>query len=220
MRITVLYFAHARSVRGLSKEDLELPAGTTVGDLKSLLQARLGERAGSFQVARNEAYADQAAILQEGDEVAVIPPVSGGGCLVGEDRVDVEALIESVRGPQRGAICVFLGTVRNEFDGRPTARLHYEAYPEMADRELRAIASETEDRYPGSRVALYHRTGTLELTEDSVGIAVAAPHRDAAFAGCRNVIEEIKRRAPIWKREIAPDGHQHWHKAPHEVSDS
>ncbi len=214
MKVTVLYFAHARSVRGQASESFDVPDGTTVGALKDTLAQLLGARVSTFLLARNEAYAAPDDMLRDGDEVAVIPPVSGGAALVGPQAVDALSLVQAVEGHSQGAICLFLGTVRNEFEGQPTARLHYEAYEPMAERELQAIAREAESAYPGSRVALFHRTGTLELGEASVGIAASAPHRADAFSACRQVIEEIKRRAPIWKREIAPDGEQHWHGDP------
>ncbi len=210
MRIKVLYFAYARTLRGAAEEVLELGAGACVRDLRLLLEDLLGPGVPQFQLARNARYAHADDELQEGDEVAVIPPVSGGAPLVGPDPVDLPRLVAAVSGPDKGAIAVFLGTVRNEFEGRPTAALHYEAYGDMAERELLAIAEAAERRH-GCRVALYHRTGTLALEEVSVGIAAAAAHRDAAFAACREVIEEIKRRVPIWKREIAPDGALAWH---------
>ncbi|EQD70027.1 ThiamineS, partial [mine drainage metagenome] len=140
MRVTVLYFAHARSARGLAREDLDLPAGTTVGDLHRILIERLGPSVSTFHLARNEEYTDGSERLENGDEVAVIPPVSGGAELVGPRTVEVEDLIAAVRGPEHGAICIFLGTVRNEFAGRPTARLYYEAYDGMAASELAKIA--------------------------------------------------------------------------------
>ena len=210
----MLYFAHARDARGLASETLDLPEGTTVDALRQELAQLLGARVSSFLLARNEAYAAPTDPLRDGDEVAVIPPVSGGAPLVGAAPVDLQALVQSVSGPGQGATCVFLGTVRNEFEGRPTARLEYTAYLPMADRELAQIAQEAESAHPGSRVALYHRIGTLELEEASVGIAVSAPHRADAFAACRQVIEEIKQRVPIWKREIAPGGDVRWHGDP------
>ncbi len=210
VRVKVLYFAHARSVRGTPEEILDLPAGMHVRDLHVMLQGLLGDAFPDFQLARNAAYAVADDELRDGDEIAVIPPVSGGAPLIGRDSVDLPRLIAAVSGPDMGAISVFLGTVRNEFEGRPTAALHYDAYGEMAERELRDIAESAEKRH-GCRIALYHRIGTLQLEEASVGIAAAAPHRAEAFAACREVIEEIKRRAPIWKREIPPAGEPVWH---------
>ena len=210
MHVKVLYFAHARTARGCAQEVLELPDGAEVRDVRRLLEERLGSAVPSFQMARNAGYAAPDDALREGDEIAIIPPVSGGSALLGPDPVDLPALIAVVTGPDQGAICIFLGTVRNEFQGRPTLRLHYEAYPEMAERELQAIADAAEARHH-ARIALYHRTGTLELEDVSVGIVAASPHRADAFAACREVIEEIKRTVPIWKREIAPDGAQAWH---------
>jgi len=211
LRIKVLYFAYARTLRGTAEEFWDLEPNTLVRDLRLLLQDRLGPGFPQFQLARNAGYANADDELREGDEVAVIPPVSGGAPLVGQEPVDLARLIAAVSGPDKGAIAVFLGTVRNEFEGRPTAALHYEAYDDMAERELLAIAEAAERRH-NCRVALYHRTGTLALEEVSVGIAAAAAHRDDAFAACREVIEEIKRLVPIWKREIAPDGALAWHE--------
>ncbi len=210
MRVRVLYFAHARAVRGTPEEVLDLPTGTHVRDLQIILKSRLGDAVPDFQLARNAAYAAPDDELGEGDEIAVIPPVSGGAPLIGPDPVDLQRLIAAVSAPDKGAISIFLGTVRNEFEGLPTAALHYDAYGEMAERELRDIAESAERRH-GCRVALYHRIGTLQLEEASVGIAAAAPHRAEAFAACREVIEEIKRRVPIWKREIPPAGEPVWH---------
>lgn len=214
LKVTVLYFAHSRSARGQASEVLELPDGTTIAALRERIAEVLGPRVPTFHLARNEEYAAPQDALRDGDEVAVIPPVSGGAPLVGPEPVDSMGLVQAVLDASQGAICLFLGTVRNEFEGKPTARLHYEAYAPMAERELDAIAREAESAYAGSRIALYHRVGTLELEEASVGIAVSAPHRADAFAACRQVIEEIKRRAPIWKREIAPDGARQWHGEP------
>lgn len=210
MRVKLLYFAYARSVRGQAEEVIEVAPGTLVRDLRARLETALGPAVPQFQLARNAAYANPDDELQAGDEVAVIPPVSGGSRLVGPEPVDLGRLVATVSAPDKGAISVFLGTVRNEFDGRPTAAVQYEAYDDMAERELAAIAEAAEQHY-GCRIAVYHRTGTLGLEEVSVGIAAAAAHRQEAFAACREVIEEIKRRVPVWKREIAPDGAVAWH---------
>jgi molybdopterin synthase catalytic subunit len=210
LRIKLLYFAYARTVRGKAEEYVELADGTTVEALRAELATRLGAAVPQFQLARNAGYANPRDELQDGDEVAVIPPVSGGLPLVGPEPVDVASLIAAVSGPDKGAISVFLGTVRNEFEGKPTAALHYEAYNAMAERELAQIVDAAERRH-GCRVSVYHRTGTLQLEEVSVGIAAAAAHRAEAFAACREVIEEIKLRVPVWKREISPEGLEAWH---------
>ncbi len=210
MRIKLLYFAYARTVRGKAEEYVDLADGTTVEALRAELATRLGDAVPQFQLARNAGYANPRDELQDGDEVAVIPPVSGGLPLVGPEPVDVAGLIAAVSGPDKGAISVFLGTVRNEFEGKPTAALHYEAYNAMAERELAQIVDAAERRH-GCRVSVYHRTGTLQLEEVSVGIVAASAHRAEAFAACREVIEEIKLRVPVWKREISPDGLEAWH---------
>ncbi len=126
-----------------------------------------------------------------------------------ESSLDASRLIATVLSPERGGIAAFIGVVRSEHQGRAVTRLDYSAYPEMAEAECGRIVTETEARWP-VRVALEHRLGTLQVGEAAVVVAVAGAHRDEAFAACRHVIEELKRRVPIWKREHFVDGGLEW----------
>ena len=120
--------------------------------------------------------------------------------------ISVDAAISEVRHAGAGAVALFLGTVRDENDGRPVTRLEYEAYPAMAVSEMERIARETEVAFPGARCAIVHRVGALEVGEIAVACAASAPHRPEAFAACRRLIDEVKAHVPIWKREHGPDG--------------
>jgi molybdopterin synthase catalytic subunit len=122
-------------------------------------------------------------------------------------RIDVADLLAAVQSAQRGGTCVFLGTVRNDAD---VTGIEYSAYDDMALAEIERILAEAHDRWPGSRVMLQHRLGLIPVGEASIAIAAAAPHRDAAFAACRYVIEEVKKRLPIWKKELRGDGSATW----------
>ena len=126
-----------------------------------------------------------------------------------ESPLDVSRLMAAVQGPERGGVATFVGVVRSDHQGRAVTRLDYSAYPEMAEAECGRIVAEAETRWP-VRVALAHRLGTLEVGEAAVAVAAAGSHRDEAFAACRHVIEELKRRVPIWKREHFADGGLEW----------
>jgi molybdopterin synthase catalytic subunit len=146
--------------------------------------------------------------LRDGSEVAFIPPVSGGAGAhrISDGPLSVEAPVQAVSGTDCGAVVTFVGTVRDHNRGRAVVRLDYEAYPEMALRVFARIEEEARARWPGTRLAIHHRTGTLEPGAISVVIAAASPHRADAFAACRQAIEELKKDAPIWKREHYQDG--------------
>jgi molybdopterin synthase catalytic subunit len=214
MLVSVRYFAAARErAGGLKEESVELAPGATVGELLALLQEKhAGLRAflPRCRVARNQAFVEPSEALKAGDEVAMIPPVAGGSDLVGlsEHTISAAALAKRVEGPQVGAIVTFEGTVRNHARGKKVLRLHYEAYGEMAQRQLQEIAAQAEQKWPGARVALVHRTGLLEIGEVSVAIAVGTPHRGDAFDACRFVIETLKRDLTIWKREFYEGGEE------------
>jgi molybdopterin synthase catalytic subunit len=181
--------------------------------------SRLGPR---VAVAVNQALAAPGTRLAEGDEVALLPPVSGGSdapapgcgsgsgrCTLSEQPVDVESVAERVAGPDAGGVVSFVGRVRNQARGRTIERLEYEAYAGMAERELEKIAAEAASRWPGARVAVAHRTGTLGIGEVAVVVVAAAPHRREAFEACRFTIDALKQRVPIWKKEVATDG-EYW----------
>jgi len=122
-------------------------------------------------------------------------------------RLSVDALLAAVQGPERGGTCVFLGTVRSEDD---VTGIEYSAYDQMAIAEIERMLGEARERWPEARVALQHRVGLIPVGEASIAIAAAAPHRDAAFAACRYVIEEVKKRLPVWKKELRGDGRATW----------
>jgi len=125
-------------------------------------------------------------------------------------RLSVEALLAQVQSPERGGTCVFLGTVRNDAD---VSAIDYSAYESMADEEIERVLAEAHERWPDARVVLVHRLGVIPAGEASIAIVAAAPHRDAAFAACRHVIEEVKQRLPIWKKEVRGDGSEKWVEA-------
>jgi molybdopterin converting factor subunit 1 len=205
--ITVRLFAGLRERAGSDHVDVELPDGASVDDL---LAAMAGTPVGELRprqcvVAVNREYARPDAVLAAGDEVALVPPVSGGDETVRRVRVtagslDLAALAAAVRDPRAGAVVCFEGVTRE------VPQLEYEAYAEMAEPRLRAIAAEEAERHGLCAVAVEHRTGTVPLGEPSVIVAASAAHRGEAFAGARAVIDRLKAEAPIWKVEITEDG--------------
>jgi molybdopterin synthase catalytic subunit len=200
VRVTVRLFAQLRERAGRDAVELELPDGARVADALSAL----GEVAGGLPVvmAVNRSYAGADTELRPDDELALVPPVSGGAVdaasvhvAVRSEPLSLDALCARVRDARAGAVVVFSGVTR-EVD-----RLDYEAYAEMAEAELRRIAEAALARHGLCAVAVEHRVGTVPLSEASVIVAASAPHRGEAFAGAREVIDEVKARAPIWKRE-------------------
>ena len=145
--------------------------------------------------------------IQEGDEVAFIPPVSGGSFRVTDEEIRLQELIDEVRDEEAGAIVTFLGTVRRHSRGRAVQHLEYEAYPEMAEKKLEEIGQEMQERW-GVRAAIVQRVGHLEVGEASVAIAVAAPHRREAFEAARYAIDRLKEIVPIWKKEFYEGGEE------------
>lgn len=211
MQIRVRLFGSLREAAGAATVSLELPDGARVEDVRDALAARLpaAARLGSrVAVALNHAVAPPGTPLAEGDEVALLPPVSGGSarCTLSEEPLDAAEVERRVGGPDAGGIVTFVGRVRDRSRGHSIERLEYEAYPGMAERELERIASEAGERWPGVRVAVAHRTGVLAVGEIAVVVAAAAPHRDEAFLACRFAIDTLKERVPIWKKEVAADG--------------
>ncbi len=210
MQVVLRCFAMLREL-AVDREVRSLPDGATVSDAWADLAARFPATAPHrphVRVARNGAYAAWDDLLADGDEIAFLPPVSGGSPLVGltEHPIDVAALEASVEGPGHGAVVTFVGRARDRADdGRAVTELEYEAYPEMAAATLAALAAEAADRW-GVAVALVHRTGVVPLGEAAVAIVTAAAHRAAAYEANRYLIEEIKARLPIWKRERFADG--------------
>lgn len=195
-------------------------AGLTVPQLLSALQEQFPGLAGlapSLAVAVNREYAEPGCVLADGDEVALIPPVSGGSgepetgtplFEVTDKPISADEVAARVTNPHSGATLVFVGTTREWTKGRRTVYLEYEAYPEMAVGQLARIGREIDEQWPGAKTAIVHRIGRVDVTEASVVIAVATPHRADAFAACRHAIERLKQIVPIWKKEIWEDGEQ------------
>ncbi|MGZ6144032.1 MAG: molybdopterin converting factor subunit 1 [Myxococcales bacterium] len=211
MRVTMLYFAAARERAGVSTEPLDLPDGATAGEALAQACARhpaLQAVASKLRVAVDQDFASLDRKLRDGSEVALIPPVSGGADArhrIGPEPLSAEAPLQEVAGTDCGAVVSFVGTVRSSNHGKAVVRLEYEAYPEMALRVFEHIAGEARERW-GARLVIHHRTGSLDPGALSVVIAAAAAHRADAFEACRHAIETLKKDAPIWKREIYPDG--------------
>lgn len=221
MKITVRLFAALADAVGTKELELELSRGATGRDLLDLVSARypkVAALAPSLRLAVNQEYVGWDSPLGPEDEIALIPPVSGGATPVdaaGEAEPFVEVTTEPLSAdryqklvvhPTCGAVALFVGVVR-EFTGeKRTVCLHYEAYGEMARREMAKIAREIQKRWPGARVAIGHRVGELGIGEASVIVAVATPHRQAAFEAARYGIDTIKERVPIWKKEMWEDG--------------
>ena len=206
MQITVRLFAGLRERAGTGKRDIELPDGSTVEDVWRALG--LGGEPPGLLYAVNRSYADAEHPLSEGDEVALIPPVSGGAVRLTEGPVNLTSVVVAVVDERAGAIATFLGTVRAQSRGREVIALEYEAYAEMAEDVMAQIAAEVEERYDLCKVAITHRLGRVEIGETSVAIAVSAPHRQDALAACADVIEALKARVPLWKKELYEGGEE------------
>ena len=206
-----LLFARLRELAGT---DAAEASGATVHEAWESLRARFPELPadpGAIRAARNQDFVDWDAALDPDDEVAFIPPVSGGtdaGVLfeLTGDPLDARRLEAAVAHPGAGAICTFTGVVRDNARGVRVKRLEYEAYSGMAEKEMRAIATEIGERWPEARVAMAHRTGVLEIGEASVVVSVSCPHRAEAIAACKHGIDRLKASVPIWKKEFAEGG--------------
>jgi molybdopterin synthase catalytic subunit len=205
--VSVRLFAGLRERAGTDRLDVDLPDGATVAELLDALAGTPVGPIGPRQcvVAINREYADAEQAIQAGDEVALVPPVSGGeaavrGVRVTGEPLDVAALSAAVRDARAGAVVLFEGVTRE------VAELDYEAYVEMAVERIRAIAEEEADRHGLCAVAVEHRIGTVPLGDPSVIVAASAPHRGEAFAGARAVIDRVKAEAPIWKVEVDEGG--------------
>ena len=211
MRCRVLLFAQAAELAGQAELAVDLVEGTTLAQIRDLLCERYGAVFSRFGLAVNQTWASDQTPLMDGDEVAVLPPVSGGAPLLTEEPLDVGALIREVSRPGAGAVAVFIGVVRDQFQGTPSAAVRYHAYGPMAEKVLTEILRAKAAAAPELRLAARHRTGQLAVGEASLVVAVSSPHRQAAFAACREVVEEIKVRLPVWKQELRADGAV-WHE--------
>ncbi|MGH9450272.1 MAG: molybdenum cofactor biosynthesis protein MoaE [Terriglobia bacterium] len=213
MRVKLLFFGLARELTGVTEEVAELPEGEKLAGLWAQTEERfprLREISGSLLTAVNQAVAPPSSVLQDGDEIAFLPPVSGGEsqsfCQITHDPIHTARLAHALQAAGDGAVVVFEGIVRNRSANRETLYLEYEAYEPMALRAMEEIRMEGKRKFPVDQIAIVHRTGRIEIGETSVAIVVTAAHRAAAFEACRYAIDELKRRVPIWKKEYFADG--------------
>lgn len=219
MRVRVLLFGVLKDIFQRSEDALELSSGATAGDLLDHYQKLAPAKANFFHsiaVAINQQYASLADALHEGDEIALLPPVSGGStgaarnesyrCEIVREPIRTEEITNRIKQGEDGAVAVFEGIVRNHTRNRKTLYLDYEAYEPMALGQMNALAEKALANYKIREVAIVHRLGRLEIGETSVLVAVASAHRGAAFDACRYVIDILKRTVPIWKKEHFTDG--------------
>jgi molybdopterin synthase catalytic subunit len=206
MVVSVRLFAGLREQAGTRGREIELPDGATVGDVWPVLG--LGDEPGGLLYALNREYVERTAPLAGGDEVALIPPVSGGSFLLSERRLSPEDAVREVASDAAGAIATVIGTTRARSRGRDVIRLEYEAYEGMAEETMAAIAAELKERYDLHEIAIHHRVGVVEVGDTSVVIAVSAAHRGDALAACRDAIDTRKVTVPLWKKEIYEGGEE------------
>jgi len=233
MQVRVIAFGVLKEWLSPDAANLELPEGATVAALLELLRAGLPEHApkdafNGIAVGVNAEYAQAAQILHEGDEVGLLPPVSGGVPRTGtvgptnaldesglerelivaltREAIDADRIVAAAKSGEDGAVVVFDGIVRNHSRGRRTLHLDYEAYEEMAVGQMRELGQKARERFGVRQVTMVHRLGRLEIGETSVLIVVASAHRSAAFEACRWLIDTVKQTVPIWKKETFADG--------------
>jgi molybdopterin synthase catalytic subunit len=206
VQITVRLFAGLRERAGSASRTLELPEGATVADVWAPLE--LGDEPAGLLYAVNKGYAAASATLADGDEVAVIPPVSGGDFRLSAEPLSLDAVVREVQRDEAGAIATFVGTTRNRSRGRDVRFLDYEAYEGMAEATMAELAAELKQRYRLLEVAVHHRVGRVDIGEASVMIAVSAPHRSDALAACKDAIDTLKQTVPLWKKEVYEGGEE------------
>ena len=220
IRVRVVYLGGSRGETGISEEDFECARNTTLSQIAQRVAEKypaLAPRLATVRWALNHEFASLSDPLSHGDEVALIPPVAGGSpeqeppsarerVSIQSAPLDIASAVKRVEGAHIGAIVTFIGTVRDHARGTRVISLDYEAYEPMASRVLEQIVVKLESEIEGVTVAIAHRTGLLEVGEQSVAIAASSPHRDAAYTACRAALEEIKKDLPIWKRETTAEG--------------
>ena len=224
MHIKLRYFASLRERLGKTEETREIQGGATVGTVWHLLtqeHPELLELERSVAFALAQEYVDKDHPLQDNDELAFIPPVSGGAMLedqkdqkrilstITQDPINMQELTDFVADPGAGALATFVGTTRNTNEGREVIRLEYECYPGMAEKEMTKIGEQALERWPILKIAMIHRLGRVDIGEASVAIAVSSSHRHAAFEACHYAINTLKETVPIWKKELY-EGGQVW----------
>jgi MoaE-MoaD fusion protein len=225
MQVRVLFFGRLKDLAGRPSDSLSLPEDATLADLVLHCESRipgLKDWSHSMAIAINQHYADPQSRLKAGDEVALLPPVSGGSgesdasagepgeakvrAAIVREAIDTQAIVELIKRPEDGALACFAGMVRNHSRGRQTLYLEYEAYEGMALQQMETLAGQALAQFEVRDVRIVHRLGRLEIGETSVLIVVASAHRAAAFEAGRWLIDTLKRRVPIWKKEHFVDG--------------
>jgi MoaE-MoaD fusion protein len=222
MQVRTLFFGMLKDLAGRSSDFVDLPENATLDDVVAHYEElipRLGELAASIAISINQEFAGPDSKLKDGDEIAFLPPVSGGlqepdreriarrsYSSIVREKIDTQAVLARLKQPSDGAAVVFDGVVRDNTRGRRTLYLDYEAYEEMALKQMDALAGQALEQFPIRDVAVVHRLGRLEIGETSVLIVVASAHRAAAFEACRWIIDTLKRTVPIWKKEYFEDG--------------
>ena len=199
-------FAGLRERAGTGERALELERGARLEDVWRALD--LGDEPPGLLYAVNKQYADREHPLADGDEVAVVPPVSGGTFRLSAEPLSLDAVAREVASEEAGAIATFTGTTRVHSRGRTVLHLDYEAYEGMAEAVMADLAGELKRRYDLCEVAIHHRVGRVAIGETSVVIAVSAPHRQDALAACRDAIDGLKERVPLWKKEVYEGGEE------------
>jgi len=220
--VTVSYFAATRELCGTGQERIELAGpirGEELLDRLASRHPRLAPLVHRMRLAVNGELAAADVVVRPGDDVAVLPPVAGGSELsaqpaitsaISEEPLSIDRAVAAVAHPGAGGIAIFIGTVRDHADGKPVARLDYEAHAALAEKELRRVLEEVHAADPSTRLCAIHRVGPLHVTDLAIVVAASSPHRAEAFAACRAAIELIKQRVPVWKKEWSPDGSANW----------
>jgi MoaE-MoaD fusion protein len=204
VRVTIRLFAGLRERAGTGRRELD--DVTRVGDVWQHLD--LGEEPAGLLYAVNREYAARDQELHDGDEVALIPPVSGGAFRISDQPLDLGAVVAEAASDEAGAVATFVGTVRRSSRGRDVDHLEYEAFEEMAEPMLARLAAELKEKHGLCEVAIHHRVGRVEIGEASVVIAVSAAHRAAALDACREAIDTLKTTIPLWKKEVYEGGEE------------
>jgi MoaE-MoaD fusion protein len=206
VRVTVRLFAGLRERAGFGERTVELPEDSTLGDVWPALA--LGDEPAGLLYALNREYAPAERRLTAGDEVALIPPVSGGAFRLSKEPLELAAVVAEVADERAGAIATFLGTTRVESRGRTVLHLDYEAYEGMAEQVMADIAEQLRGRYDLVEIAMHHRIGRVGVGETSVAIAVSAAHRHDALSACHEAIDALKQLVPLWKKEVYEGGEE------------
>ena len=211
MQVRVLFFGMLKDWMGRTSDSLSLPDNARLGDVVAhyaALVPRIRDLAASIAMSVNQEYAPLDQQLHPGDEVALLPPVSGGSgrASIVREVIDSQAILQRIKRPEDGAVVMFDGVVRNQTRGRSTLNLDYEAYEAMALKQMESLAEQAMAQFGVREVQIVHRLGRLEIGETSVLIVVASAHRAAAFDACRWLIDTLKRTVPIWKKESFEDG--------------